>query len=275
MSLHIPEFTHIHIEYQKKIVFAQLARPKKANALNEVLWFEIEKLAQWVDQTPEIRVLILSGQGKHFCSGIDLSLAMSLIQSVKDLPEGHKQEYLFQKVQKLQQAFTSLETCRKPVIAAIHGGCIGGGVDLITACDMRYASNDAVFCVKEIDLAIVADVGTLQRLPRLIGSGRTRELAFSGRNIDALEAQNIGLINTLYNTQEEMMNAVEKLATTIALKSPLTIRGIKQNLNYSREHSIEDGLRYVAAWNASMLLSEDIQIAMKSIMTRSTADFRD
>jgi enoyl-CoA hydratase/carnithine racemase len=274
MTTH-PTFTHLHIEIADQIAFVELARPEKANALNHVLWFEIEKVANWVSQTPDVRVLVLSGQGKHFCSGIDFSLAMGLIQSVQKYPEGHKQEHLFHEVLKLQRAFTALENCKKPVVAAIHGGCIGGGLDLITACDMRFSSSDATFCVKEIDLAIVADIGTLQRLPRLIREGRARELTFTGRNISAQEGFEMGLINSVYENKETMMEEISNMAKQIAQKSPLAIRGIKHVMNYSRDHSVADGLEYVATWNASMLLSEDIQIAMKSIMTKTKPTFRD
>lgn len=271
----LPSFTHIHLRLENNIAFAELARPEKANALNEVLWFEIQTLSEWVSQTPEIRVLIVSGQGKHFCSGIDFSLAMNLMQSAQKLPSGHQQEFLFHQIQKLQQAFSALEQCTKPVIAAVHGGCIGGGVDLITACDMRYASKDASFCVKEIDLAIVADVGTLQRLPRLIGEGRSRELAFTGCTIDASEAMEMGLVNRVFENRDILMEEATKIATQIAQKSPLTIRGIKHVMNYSKEHTVADGLQYVAAWNASMLLSEDIQTALGGLMTKTKPTFRD
>ena len=271
----LPTFNHISLEVKNQIAFVELARPNKANALNKTLWFEIESVAIWVDQTPEVRVMILSGQGKHFCSGIDFSLAMQLIGSTQNLPEGHKQEYLFHEVLKLQRAFTALENCKKPIIATIHGGCIGGGVDLITACDMRYASSDATFCVKEIDLAIVADIGTLQRLPRLIGEGRARELCFTGRNVSAQEGLEMGLVNAVFETKDKMINQVTDIAIKIAQKSPLTIRGIKHVMNYSRDHSVADGLQYVATWNASMLLSEDIQIAMKSLMSKTPPIFKD
>ena len=271
----LPTFNHISLEVKNQIAFVELARPDKANALNKTLWFEIESVAIWADQNPEVRVIILSGQGKHFCSGIDFSLAMQLLASTQNLPVGHKQEHLFHEVLKLQRAFTALENCKKPVIAAIHGGCIGGGVDLITACDMRYASSDATFCVKEIDLAIVADIGTLQRLPRLIGEGRSRELAFTGRSVSAQEGLEIGLVNAVFETKDEMMSQVSDIAGKITQKSPLTIRGIKHVMNYSRDHSVADGLQYVATWNASMLLSEDVQRAIKSIMSKTSAIFKD
>jgi enoyl-CoA hydratase/carnithine racemase len=271
----MPDFTHLQLELRDKIAFAQISRPQKANALNEKLWFELEQLALWVDEAPEARVLVLSGAGEHFCAGIDFSLVVSLFSEVASLPEGQKQESLLRNVQALQRAFSAFEQCRKPVIAAVHGACIGGGIDLITACDMRYAASDAYFCVKEIDLAIVADIGTLQRLSPIVGEGHTRELAFTGRTISAEEALRIGLINRLYESRIQLAQEVEQLALEIAEKSPLTIRGIKNVLNYSRDHTVEDGLRYIATLNASLLLSSDTQQAMQALMTRSQPTFLD
>ncbi len=266
---------HLQLELKNKVAFAQLSRSEKANALNEKLWFELEQLAVWVDETPEARVLVLSGAGDHFCAGIDFSLAASLFSEVSTLPEGKKQEALFRKIQSLQRAFSAFERCRKPVLVAVQGACVGGGIDLITACDMRYAAPDAYFCVKEIDLAIVADIGTLQRLTPIVGEGHTRELAFTGRTISAEEALRIGLVNRLFESRDQLMDEVAQLAFEIAEKSPLTIRGIKNVLNYSRDHTVEDGLRYVATLNSSLLLSADTQQAMQALMTRSKPTFLD
>jgi enoyl-CoA hydratase len=205
-SLSLPSFKYLELEYTEHILKASIARESKANAIHETLWFELEKLALWVDESPEIRVLILNGKGKHFTAGIDFSLALSLFTSVSTLPEGHKQEAMYHKILKLQKAFTAFEKCRKPVLTAIHGSCLGAGIDLITACDLRYASADAYFCIKEIDLAIVADIGTLQRLPHLIGQGHTRELALTGRTFSAQEAKDLGLVNNVYPTSDELIS---------------------------------------------------------------------
>ncbi|MBM75872.1 MAG: enoyl-CoA hydratase [Proteobacteria bacterium] len=269
------DFIHLKVVCTDKIAFAQLARPEKANALNDVLWFELEQLAIWADATPEVRVLVLSGEGKHFCAGIDFSLAGALFSSISHLPEGQKQEALCGRIKELQRAFSALEHCRKPVIAAVHGSCIGGGIDLITACDMRYASENTRFSVKEVDLGIVADIGTLQRLPHLIGEGMVRELAYTGREFDALEACSMGLINRVFEDKEKLQEGVSALAKSIAEKSPLTIRGIKRTLNFSRDHSVEEGLDYVALWNSSMLLSQDTQQAISGIMSGSKPQFLD
>jgi enoyl-CoA hydratase/carnithine racemase len=175
----------------------------------------------------------------------------------------------------LQAAFSALESCRKPVLAAIHGQCIGAGLDLIATCDMRYASEDARFCLKEVDLGIVADVGSLQRLPYLMGEGLVRELAFTGRAFAAGEAQRMGLVNRVFDNPERLMAGVEDIARSIAAKSPLTVRGIKEVMNYNRDHGVASGLNFVATWNAAMLLSEDTQEAVAAVMQKRKPEFKD
>jgi enoyl-CoA hydratase/carnithine racemase len=167
------------------------------------------------------------------------------------------------------------EACRKPILAAIHGACIGGGVDLITACDIRYATADARFSVKEIDLAIVADLGTLQRLPRLIGDGLARELAFTGRSFGGEEALAMRLVNRVFADQEALLSAVLEAARVIARKSPATIRGIKQELNYSRDHTVAQGLLHVAKHNASHLFSDDLAEALAATQEGRDPRFSD
>jgi enoyl-CoA hydratase len=162
------------------------------------------------------------------------------------------------------------------VLAAIHNGCVGGGVDLISCTDMRYCSADAYFTIKEIDIGMVADVGTLQRLPKLIGNqGIVREMAFTGRKVLADEALRIGLVNQVFETREAMQAGVREMAALIASKSPLSIRGTKEMLNYSRDHSVADGLNYIATWNAAMLMSSDLTAAMMASMAKQTPQFKD
>jgi enoyl-CoA hydratase len=264
----------IEVTVGEHVAYAHLNRPHKANALNHKMWFEIEKLALWADNTPEVRVLVIAARGKNFCAGIDFSLIQSLFSKVSVLPDGHKQEFMYREVRSLQRAFNALEECRKPVIAQISGSCIGGGIDLITACDMRYAQSNSKFCVKEADLAIVADVGTIQRLPTLIGEGNARELAFTARTISADEAHRMGLINNIYTDKKSLEGAVTKIANTIAQKSPLTIRGTKIAYNYARDHSVTDGLTQVATWNASMLLSVDVKEAVSAIMEKRLPNYK-
>jgi enoyl-CoA hydratase len=161
------------------------------------------------------------------------------------------------------------------VLAAIHGACIGGGVDLICACDMRYCSADAFFSIKEIDIGMTADVGTLQRLPKIIGDGMARELAYTGRKVTGEEAREIGLVNRVFASPDALQAGVMEIAATIAAKSPLSIRGIKEMIVYARDHSVADGLNYIATWNAAMLMSADLKEAMMAGMEKRTPKFRD
>ena len=271
----MPEFKYIQVEVINQVAYATLNRPDKANALNKTLWFEIGDLANWADETPEVRVLVLQGSGKHFTAGIDFSLIMEIVGETANLPDGHKQERLRTKIIALQDAFTALERCSKPVIASVQGSCIGGGIDLITACDIRYASEESVFCVKEIDLAIVADIGTLQRLPPIVGEGVARELAMTGRKFSADDAKAMGLVSETFADSEALSAGVREIAESIASKSPLTERGIKHVMNHCRGRTVADGLNYVATWNAAMLISVDAQEAMAAMMQKRKAEFKD
>jgi enoyl-CoA hydratase len=157
-----------------------------------------------------------------------------------------------------QESFNALERARIPVLAAIQGGCIGGGVDLISACDARYCTADAFFCIQEINIGLTADVGTLQRLPRLVPEGIVRELAYTGRRLSAARALQVGLVNEVYATQDALLAGVTQIAREIAEKSPLAVWGSKEMLNYTRDHSIEDGLNYIATWQAGMFFGGDM-----------------
>ena len=271
----MPELRCLNLTLTGAIARIELNRPTKANALNGALWREIGEACRWVDETPAARVAILSGAGRHFCAGIDFELMNELLAEVKALSPGQREEHLRRIILGLQAALTALETCRKPVLAALQGLCIGGGLDLIAACDLRYASTDAAFSLKEVDLAIVADVGSLQRLPHLIGEGQVRELAFTARQFDAAEAQAMGLINRVYPDSDALWDGGQAIAATIAAKSPLAVRGIKQALNYGRDHRVADGLEQVATWNAAMLLSADTQEAITAAMQKRPAQFAD
>jgi enoyl-CoA hydratase len=259
-----------------QVATVRLNRPDKANAMNLAMWHDIRRAFQWVDETSEARVAVLEGEGRHFTAGIDLQMMAGLLPSIHDDCDGRSREKLRRLILELQDTLTSLERCRKPVLAAIHGACVGGGIDLVCCADMRYCSADAQFVVKEIDIGMVADVGTLQRLPKLIGhQGLVRELAYTGRTVDALEAQAIGLVNRVFDTREALQAGVREIATTIAAKSPLSIRGIKEMLTYARDHSVADGLNHVATWNAAMLMSEDLMAAMTAAQNRQTPHFKD
>lgn len=263
------------VTLEEHIATVTLNRPDKANAMNLAMWHEIRKAFQWIDATPEARVVVLQGEGKLFTSGIDLQMMMGMGAQIQNDCEGRMRESLRNVILDLQDTLTSLERCRKPVLVAIHGACIGGGIDLIACADMRYCSSDAYFSIKEIDIGMVADVGTLQRLPKLIGDGMARELAYTGRKVDAAEAKEIRLVNRVFESREALYAGVREIAAAIAAKSPLSIRGSKEMILYARDHSVADGLNYVATWNAAMLMSDDLQKAMMAGMSKQTPEFKD
>jgi len=253
----------------------ELNRPDKANAINQQMWLDIRSAFCGMDEMAEVRVVVISGRGAHFTSGIDLAMLAGLRSQIRDDCEGRTREKLRRTILDLQDTLSSIERCRKPVIAAIQGACVGAGIDLITCCDMRYAAAEAYFSVKEIDVGMTADVGTLQRLPKLVPDGIVRELAYTGRRFDGAEAKQIGLVNRIYDSPDDLRRGVAEIAATIAAKSPLSIRGIKEMLVYSRDHSVADGLNYIATWNAAMLMSEDLSEAMIAARDKRPAKFRD
>ena len=267
-------FKTLTVTLENHIATVRLSRPDKANAMNVDMWQEIRQAFRWVDDTPEARVAILEGEGKLFCAGIDLEMMMGMGTTIHNDCEARLRDNLRRVILDLQDTLTSLERCRKPVLAAIHGGCIGGGIDLVTCADMRYCSSDAYFSIKEIDMGMTADVGTLQRLPKLIGEGMARELAYTGRRFTAAEAREMRLVNRVFDSREALQAGVREMAATIAAKSPLAIRGTKEMITYARDHTVADSLNYIATWNAAMLLSDDLQEAMMANMGKRPAEFK-
>ncbi len=269
------QFETLEVSLENHIATVRLNRPDKANAMSATMWQEIRQAFQWVDTTPEARVAVLQGEGKLFTAGIDLQMMMGLGPQIQNDCDGRTREALRRVILDLQDTLTSLERCRKPVLAAIHGGCIGGGIDLVTCADMRYASSDAYFTIKEIDIGMTADVGTLQRLPKLVGEGIVRELAYTGRRFDAQEAKEMGLVNRVFESREALYAGVHEIAATIAAKSPLSIRGTKEMITYARDHSVADSLNYIATWNAAMLMSQDLTEAMTANVAKRAPQFKD
>lgn len=248
-------------------------RPDKRNSMTLAFWREMRAVFAEIDERADIRAVVFSSTGPHFTAGMDLANFGTLAGETTD--EGRRRERLRRSVLWFQECFSVVDRCRVPVLAAVQGGCIGGGVDLISACDMRYCTQDAFFVIKEIDLAIVADVGTLQRLPHLMPAGLVRELAYTGRRMTAEEARACGLVNVVYADHQAMVDGVLALAAEIARKSPLAVAGTKEMLNYARDHSIADGLNYVATWNAGMLLGSDLPEAMRATMEKRAPQFDD
>ncbi|MDD0977626.1 crotonase/enoyl-CoA hydratase family protein [Pseudomonas fontis] len=268
------EYSAFKVELTNNIAHVQINRPEKINAMNAAFWSEIVEIFQWIDETDAVRVVVISGAGKHFSSGIDLMLLASVANELgKDV--GRNARLLRRKILQMQASFNAVDNCRKPVLAAIQGYCIGGAIDLIAACDMRYAASDAQFSIKEIDMGMAADVGTLQRLPRIIGDGLLRELAYTGRTVEAEEARQIGLVNRTYADHASLMDGVFAIAAEIAGKSPIAVAGTKEMLSYMRDHRIDDGLEYIATWNAAMLQSTDLRVAVAAGMSKQKPTFDD
>ena len=252
------QYKVFEIEKKKHIAWVFMNRPEKLNICGPDFWREIIEVMAELDDDDEIRAIILAGRGKCFTAGIDL---IGMAPEVPGLTErgimGRKRLKMVYKILKLQDSITALDKCRKPIIAAIHGYCIGAGVDIITACDIRLASKDATFSVREARVGIVADVGTLQRLPKIVGEGHTKELAYTAKDINADRAKEINLVNEVYPDADALLKGAEALATEISEQAPLAVMSAKEVIHYCRDKSIADGLDYVAHRSANILPSED------------------
>jgi enoyl-CoA hydratase len=273
------KYTCFDLEIKNKVAYVTMCRPDEYNSMNKAFWSELPHLVEKISDDASARVIVLSSTGKHFCAGMDLANF-----SLNDNPtepkssnthNGMKKEAGFRITLDLQHTITSLEKARIPVISAIQGGCIGGGLDLATATDMRFCTKEAFFCIQEINIGMAADVGTLQRIPRLIPEGVVRELAYTGRRFFADEAKAHGLVNKVFDSHEEMMSAVKIIAEEIASKGPLAIAGTKEILNYGRDHTIEESLNHVALWNAAMGISDEMSVAFEAKVNKKDPEFDD
>lgn len=237
-------------------------------------WAEFPRAFTDLDRDDAVRAIVVRGEGDNFSFGLDLKAMLgTLAPHFAGENLARSRTALLDLVGELQQAFDRVERCRKPVIAAIHGWCIGGGVDLISACDVRLASQDARISVREVKVAMVADLGSLQRLPRIIGQGHARELALTGRDIDAERARRIGLVNDVLPTHAALLDAARGMAREIAQNPPLVVQGIKQVMSYCEGKSTADGERYVAVWNAAFLASKDLMEALAAFSEKRPARF--
>ena len=256
------------------VVHLVMNRPDKANGMSPDFWADLPRLLDALGRDETVRVAVISGEGRHFTGGMDLAAFNDIAKLFANEP-GRAAYAMRDTILRLQDSFNAIERARFPVIAAIHGACIGGGIDLITACDLRLSAADASFSIEEIHIGMAADVGTLQRLPKLIAPSIAAELAYTGRRFGAEEAKTMGLVSNVLPDRDALMAAANDLARSIASKSPLAIAGIKRNLAYARDHSVADGLDYIAAWNAGMLRTEDLMTAIQAKMTKSEAKFAD
>ena len=246
------------LEVADGIAHIRLSRPDALNTFVRAFWRELPEAVADLDRSAAARVIVVSSTGRHFTAGIDLGV-LQAFGPVAGAEPGRTRAALMRTVQAMQETFTCLDRARMPVIAAIQGGCIGAGVDMVSACDMRYCTADAFFSIHEINIGMTADVGTFPRLPHLIPQGMVRELAYTGRRLPAARAREIGLVNEVYDTHEAMMAAVMETAAEIAARSPLAVWGSKEMINYARDHTIADGLRHIATWQAGMFHEPDLK----------------
>lgn len=269
-------FKSLNVTNVKPFVFhVEFNRPEKYNAMNNIMWREIKSCFESLSTNPDCRVIVVSANGKHFTAGIDLQDMIQLGEDLGKIEDvSRKGLFLGKKIKLYQEAFTSLELCNKPVITAVHSACVGAGVDFITAADIRYCSQDAWFQVKEVDIGMAADVGTLQRLPKVIGSqSLVRELCFTARKVDSKEAFNCGLISKIFNDKESMLQEAFKVAEDIASKSPVAVQATKKNIVYSQNRTNQEGLDHIREMNQLLLQSEDFLNATVAQLSREKPIF--
>ena len=272
------EFNCFKLDVKNHVGNLVLSRPDELNTMSRDFWVELGEVLEVINKDSDIRVVVMSSTGKHFCAGMDLN---AFTNGVDNIPDEKKPDHarigeaVYRVAKELQEYISTLEKIRVPVIAAIHGGCIGGAVDMVTACDIRLASDDAFFCIQEINIGMAADVGTLQRLPKIIPDSKMREMAYTGRRMYAEEAKEAGLVSGTYGSQEELIEAANKLASEIASKSPVAIYGLKAVMNYSRDHNVNDSLEYNALWSGAMLSQKDMTEQMTANMEKRDATFNE
>ncbi|MBI5279422.1 MAG: enoyl-CoA hydratase/isomerase family protein [Burkholderiales bacterium] len=248
-----------------------LARGDAMNTMNPAFWRELDEVLTRLHREGTARALVISSTGKHFSAGMALDTFGDAIAMDDRTAEGRAA--IFDLLTDLQATFTKLETLRIPVIAAIHGGCIGGAVDMVTACCIRYATQDAFFCVQEINIGMVADVGTLQRLPKLIPIGVARELAYTGRRMPAARALACGLVNEVFDTQPAMVEAALQCAREIAAKPPVAIWGTKQVINYTRDHPVDDALKHMGWIQGAIWSNANVREAIVAMKEKRAGEF--
>lgn len=267
------DFKSFDLSIDNHVGHIQFSRPESFNSMNKDFWLELPQAAQALEARKDVRAIVISSTGKHFSAGMDLSVFKDSDLLKNDEDAGRIAENLRRVVLQLQDTLSSLEKVRIPVLIAIQGGCIGGGLDLSCCADSRYCSEDAYFTIKETELGITADMGTLQRLPKLMPEGVVRELAYTGRNFSAQEAKALGFVNAVYPDHESLVEGVLDIAKSIAANSPLAVTGCKEMLNFARDHSVEDSLKYMAAWQSGMFRQDDLMKAFEAKANKNQAEY--
>jgi len=268
-------YDSVTIDVEDHVAQVTLVGPGKGNAMGPAFWAEMPDVFVTLDADPDVRAIVLTGSGRNFSYGLDLAAMGDSLGSMMSGDGLAKPRSEFHaRLKKMQDSITAVADCRTPTIASVHGWCIGGGVDLISAVDIRYASADAKFSVREVKLAIVADVGSLARLPLILSDGHLRELALTGKDIDAARAEKIGLVNDVYDDAEASLAAAHATAREIAANPPLVVNGIKDVLDEQRTAAVSASLRYVAAWNSAFLASKDLSEGISAMFAKRAPEFK-
>lgn len=270
----LPVSEVISVDYADHIATVWLDRPRKLNAMAPDFWTEFPAIVEAISNHEDVRVIVIAAKGRAFTAGLDLQEFTDLFAVASDTSMAKQNRELYEQIKLMQHTFTVLDKARQPVIAAVHGACIGAGMDLITAVDIRFAAANAVFSIRETKIAITADVGTLQRLPRIINRGDANELALTGKDIDAAEALRIGLVSRVLDDQEAVYAHAMAAAADIAANSPLAVQGTKAVMKAGDDLSVDQALDYVALWNSSFLKSDDIAEAVMSFVEKRPPLFR-
>jgi enoyl-CoA hydratase len=265
------KLTCFELTIDKHIAHLVMNRPDRLNALDMTVWRELDEVLQQLHTSNQARVLVISSTGKHFSAGMSLEAFGNSVSMDDQTAEGRAA--IFDMLSGLQSTFTRLETLRIPVIVAIQGGCIGGAVDMVTACCLRYATADAFFCIQEINIGMVADVGTLQRLPKLIPMAVVKELAYTGRRLSADKALQYGLVNEVLPDAHAALAAAMKAAEDIASKPPVAVWGTKQALHYARDHSVEDSLKQMGWLQSGIWSNAHVGEAITAFQKKQVAEF--
>lgn len=269
--------TCFNVTITDKIAHIQLKRPDAFNSMTRDFWNELPVIVNDINDNARARVIVITSTGKHFCAGMDLAV-FATSDGVTGGAKSDAQtrgENFRHHVHHLQDTFSCLDKARIPVLVAIQGGCIGGAVDFVSACDIRWATKDAFFCIQEINIGMTADVGTFPRLCKLLPDGHVRELAYTGKRMLADQAKAVGLVNEVFDTHEALVAHVMGVAREIASKAPLAVTGTKVMINYARDHSIADGLDYIATWQAGMFAPLHMAEAFRANAAKESGEFPD